>query len=289
MTMSFWRFTLLALLSVPPLHVNAAEDATQTAEPYGVGFGFDDTRFSLGIAVAGLRYDTHVKFVDKYGGGSIFVDAEGTLGLPDTDVSPALFGRYRFSPRHSLGFSYWSLKRSNTLFSRDIDIGDINLAGRAEISDRSQFYYLAYNYTFMEDQRTMIYGVVGLYGLDVKYQLDAYGQISIDGELVADDSITRKSSTFAPLPMIGVEAVFALTSKWSFGTKVALIGGSVGDIRDALVLDTSVRARYMFNERLGLHFGIKYFSADFDVNKSSQRSEVAYGFDGVFGGLSLSI
>lgn len=131
----------------------------------------------------------------------------------------------------------------------------------------------------------MIFGVVGLYGLDVKYQLDAYGQISIDGELVADDSIT----TFAPLPMIGVEAVFALTSKWSFGTKVALIGGSVGDIRDALVLDTSVRARYMFNERLVLHFGIKYFNADFDVNKSSQRSEVAYGFDGVFGGLSLSI
>ena len=70
---------------------------------------------------------------------------------------------------------------------------------------------------------------------------------------------------------------------------MTLVGGSVGDIRDALVLDSSIRAQYMFNEAFGLHFGIKYFNADFDVNKSSLRTEVSYGFDGVFGGISLSI
>ena len=67
------------------------------------------------------------------------------------------------------------------------------------------------------------------------------------------------------------------------------LAGRVGDIRDALVLDTSVRAQYMFNESFGLHFGIKYFNADFDVDKSSVRKEVSYGFDGVFGGISLTI
>jgi hypothetical protein len=254
-----------------------------------VGFDFSDTRFSLGIAAAALRYDTQVKFVDKDSSNSIFVDAEGTLGLPETDVSPAFFGRYRFSRRHSIGFSYWSLKRSNTFISPEIGVGDFEVSGSVEISDRSQFYYLNYSYTLMEDQRSKIFGVLGLYGLDARYQLDANGEIFLDGELIADESLTRTASAFAPLPMIGIDAVFALTQKWSFGTKVMLIGGSVGDIRDALVLDTSVRAQYMFNESFGLHFGIKYFNADFDVNKSTQRTEVSYGFDGVFGGLSLTI
>ena len=68
-----------------------------------------------------------------------------------------------------------------------------------------------------------------------------------------------------------------------------LIGGSVADIRDALVLDTTVRAQYMFNESIGLHFGLKYFNAEFDVNQDDVRSEVSYGFDGVFAGLSLAI
>lgn len=277
----------LALLALPSTSLLAAQAGDQATPP--IGFDFSDTRFSLGVAVAALRYDTQLNFVDKETGDSIFLDAEGNLGLPETDVSPALFGRYRFSRRHSMGFSFWSLNRSNTLFSGDIDIGDVSLSGSAELSDRSNFYYLTYNYTFLEDSRSKIFGVLGLYGLDVKYQLEAIGEISIDGVPIAEDSLTREASTFAPLPMIGVDAIFALTPKWSFGTRVTLIGGSVGDVRDALVLDTSVRAQYMFNDTFGLHLGIKYFNAKFDLNKSSVRTEVAYGFDGVFGGISLSI
>ena len=280
---------ILSLAFWSPIPALASEDGTGTTEPYGVGFDFKDTRFSIGIAAAALRYDTQLEFVDKDSGRSIFVDAEGTLGLPDTDVSPAIFGRYRFSRRHSLGFSYWSLKRSNTLVSPDFDIGDLEVSGVIEVSDRSHFYYLNYSYTFMEDSRSKIFGVLGLYGLDVKYAIEAEGQIFFDGELIAEDSFTRTASAFAPLPMVGIDAIFAVTPRWSFGTKVMLIGGSVGDVRDALVLDTSVRAQYMFNESLGLHFGIKYFNADFDVDKSSVRSKVSYGFDGVFGGLSLTI
>ncbi|MEM8767100.1 MAG: hypothetical protein AAGE43_06635 [Pseudomonadota bacterium] len=266
----------------------AEEGGAGDVGPYATGFDFSDTRFSLGIGLAALRYDAQLNFIDKDSGDSIFVDAEGTLGLPETDVSPLLFGRYRFSPRHSLGFSFWNLRRSNTLIDGDIDLGDLEISGQVGLSDRSNFYYLSYNYTFLQDARSKVFGTVGLYGLDVRYQLEATGTISIDGTPIAGDMLVRDVSVSAPLPMVGVDAIFALTPKWSLGTKVTFVAGSVGKVRNALVLDTSVRAQYMFNDSFGLHVGMKYFNADFEVNQSALRTEVSYGFDGIFGGLSLT-
>ncbi len=300
--MSPWIFGLAMLcFLVPGGAPLAAEDASSSrqeptkeagedgaAEPYATGFEFSDTRFSLGIGLAALRYDAQLNFIDKDSGNSIFVDAEGTLGLPESDVSPVLFGRYRFSPRHSLGFSLWSLRRSTTLIDGDIDLGDLEIAGRVDLADRSSFFYLTYNYTFLQDARANVFGTVGLYGIDVKYELEATGSITIDGLPIAGDTVVRDVSVAAPLPMVGLDAVFALTPRWSLGTKLTFVAGSVGNVRNALVLDTSVRARYMFNDSFGLHVGMKYFNADFDVDQSELRTEVRYGFDGVFGGISLS-
>jgi hypothetical protein len=132
MSQSMLRKMMLAILLLCGVPYALGKDgASEELSPYAMGFDFSDTRFSLGIAAAALRYDTQLNFIDKESGNSVFADAEGTLGLPDSDVSPALFGRYRFSRRHALGFAYWNLKRSNTLISGDIDIGDIELSGAA--------------------------------------------------------------------------------------------------------------------------------------------------------------
>jgi hypothetical protein len=66
------------------------------------------------------------------------------------------------------------------------------------------------------------------------------------------------------------------------------VGGSAGDVRNAFVLDTNIRAQYMFNKNWGVMMGIKYFNAEFDINKSAVKTEVSYGYDGAFLGLAIS-
>ena len=78
---------------------------------------FKQKRFSLGVGGILVRLDTNFKFTSKPSGRSVFVDGEGTLGLPETDIIPALYGYYRFAKKHAIGFSYFRINREATSLS----------------------------------------------------------------------------------------------------------------------------------------------------------------------------
>jgi hypothetical protein len=247
----------------------------------------DNFVFGLGLGYGLVRFDTNFKFTDKNTGDSVYVDAEGNLDLPETGGVPIVYGYWRIARKHGLGFSYFRIKRESTFFDQQINLGDITVSGSASLTDESSFAFLGYNYTVFEDDRAFVFASFGLYGLDLKYVFDAQGEISVDGVVQASDSYSAEASIFAPLPLFGIDAKFNFTPRWSLGSKVALVGGSFNDV-SALVLDTTVRARYQFNRRIGALFGITYFSADVDNDKEDKLTEVSYGFNGVFLGVDLS-
>jgi len=45
---------------------------------------------SVGIAAGLMRFDTNFKFTDRDNDVSVFLDAEGTLGLPEAKAMPLL-------------------------------------------------------------------------------------------------------------------------------------------------------------------------------------------------------
>jgi hypothetical protein len=243
--------------------------------------------FGLGLGYGLVRFDTNFKFTDKDTGDSVYVDAEGNLDLPETGGVPIVYGYWRIARKHGLGFSYFRIKRESTFFDEQINLGDITVSGSATLTDKSSFMFLGYNYTVFEDDRSFVFASFGLYALDLKYVFGAEGEISVDGVLQASNSYSAQASIFAPLPLFGIDAKFNFTPRWSLGSKVALVGGSFNDV-SALVLDTTVRARYQFNRRIGALFGITYFSADVDNDKEDTLTEVSYGFNGVFLGVDLS-
>ena len=264
----------------------AGEDQKKSNKPV--------TRIGLGIAVGTGRFDTSFKFTHRDSGASIFIDGEGTLGLPEVHTFPILYGFYRFNMRHSLGFSYFGIKREATLFhldrSKDFHLGDLTITAGAEakmtLKDSSSFYTLSYNYTIFDDDRSRLFASVGLYGLDLTYGLDAQGEITLQGEPVASRSYSEEVSVFAPLPMFGIDAWFFFTPKWALGTKISLIGGSYKGV-SALVLDTVVRVKYQVTKHVGISLGINYFNASVDIETDKLNTEVDYGFDSVALGLDL--
>jgi len=112
---------------------------------------------SIGVGVGFGRFDTNVKFTEKSTGRSVFIDMEGTLGLPETDTVPILYGYWRINGNHGLGFSYYQIKRETSLFTIDGNFDNLTVTGEAKLSDVSRFYYLAYNYTAYHDDRSYVF------------------------------------------------------------------------------------------------------------------------------------
>jgi len=241
---------------------------------------------SVGIAAGIMRFDTNFKFTDRDSGRSVFLDAEGTMELPEVKTMPLIYGFWRPTPKHGLGFAYFSVRRESELVAIDRNFGDLSLEGRATLTDDTRFYALTYNYTFFQDSRAFVFASFGIKAIDLEYQFDAVGTLSLDGEPIESGVYSETLEQFAPIPLAGIDAWFALTDRWSFGARAAFVAGEVSDVR-AVITESSIRAKYAFNENIGLIMGINYFDGDITINDTDKKTEINYGLDGLFFGIDL--
>ena len=278
------RLALLAavfgpLLWLPPTYAQDSllEDSTTLA----LG-----RKLSVGIAAGLMRFDTNFKFTSRETGRSAFLDSEGSMDLPEVKTIPLMYGYWRPSAKHGLGFGYFSVHRDSELIAIDRNFGDLSVDGRASLDDDTRFYTLAYNYTLFQDSRAFLFASLGITAIDLKYDFDAFGVLSIDDVPVATGAYTESLEQFAPIPLIGLDAWFAITNNWSFGARASFVAGEVSDVR-ALILESRIRAKYDFNEHVGLLIGLLYFDGDVTLNGSDTKTEINYGFEGLFLGLDV--
>ena len=268
---------LAALLCMP---VAAAQD------PDDVNSLTLNRTLSVGIAAGLMRFDTNFKITDRNSSASVFLDAEGTLQLPETKAIPLVYGFWRPSPKHGLGFGYFSVRRNSELIAIDRNFDALNLDGRATLADDTRFYALTYNYTVFRDSRAFVFASFGIKAIDLEYQFDAVGAISLDGEVIESGRYSKTIAQFAPIPLAGIDAWFALTDKWLFGARAAFVAGEVSDVR-ALIVESSIRAKYEFNRHVGLFMGVNYFDGDITINGADDKQEINYGFEGLMFGIDV--
>ena len=242
-------------------------------------------KFALGVGYAIARFDTNFKFKNKQTGISVFVDGEGTLGLPETDILPVLYGAYRFTNKHMMGFSYFKVKRESTLLDFDDTVDDITITGQVTLQDNTSFYNLFYGYSLYEDERSQVIGLIGINGLDLQYSLEANGMITYP-DTSTTASYEVEEGIFAPLPLFGFQFWYAFTPKWGLDTKVRFVAGEYQEIK-AWVVNTTINARYQFNKNVGGVIGVAYFDADVTIEDSEERTDINYGYDGLFLGLHI--
>ena len=275
------KYTVLVLLAAMLCMPAAAAQEPGDADSLMLG-----RTLSVGVAAGLMRFDTNFKITDRDSGVSVFLDAEGTLQLPETKVMPLIYGYWRPSPKHGLGFGYFSVRRDSELIAIDRNLGDLNLNGRAVLTDDTSFYALTYNYTVFQDARAFVFASLGIKAIDLRYEFDAIGAVSLDGEVIEAGSYSKTIEQVAPIPLAGIDAWFALTDKWSFGARAAFVVGEVSDVR-AVITESAIRAKYEFNKHIGLIFGINYFDGDITINDVDEKQEINYGFDGVMLGIDV--
>ena len=241
---------------------------------------------SVGIAAGVMRFDTNFKFTDRDSGRSVFLDAEGSMQLPEVRTIPLIYGYWRPSSKHGLGFGYFSIYRDSELIAIDRNFGDLSLVGRATLTDDTRFYALTYNYTFFEDSRAFLFASFGIKAIDLEYQFDAAGVLSLDGEPIESGEYSKTLDQFTPIPLVGIDVWFALTERWSFGARAAFVAGEVSDTR-AVITESSIRAKYLFNDNVSMFMGVNYFDGDITLDDPDVKTEINYGFDGLLLGIDV--
>ena len=280
--MSPIRTGIVALFTALWAPVAAAQDPPGT-DPASLTLS---RTLSVGVAAGLMRFDTNFKFIDRENGRSVFLDAEGSMELPETKVIPLIYGFWRPSQKHGIGFGYFSVRRESDLIAIDRNFDDLRVDGRATLTDDTRLYALAYNYTLFQDSRAFLFASFGIKTIDLKYQFDAAGDLLLDDEPIASGTYSETLEQVAPIPLVGIDAWFGLTEKWSFGARAAFVAGEVSDVR-ALITESSIRAKYEFNEHAGLFMGINYFDGDITLYKDDLKTEINYGFEGVMLGIDI--
>jgi hypothetical protein len=212
LTMGLFIMTMiLALTSVSTANAANAEELSK------------DRKFGFGVGYAYARFDTNVKFTNKESDRSVYVDAEGTLGLPETDAIPIVYGLFRISKGHAIGLSYFEVRRESSIFNFNETLNDVTIDGQITFSDDTRFFNLAWLPTFYEDDRSRVLGRFGINSMDINYALNAEGSITYKDNTVAG-SLHEEAGVFAPLPLIGVNLMYAFTPRWNVATQVSLVG-----------------------------------------------------------------
>jgi len=251
---------------------------SEEAPPYTLN---PEAKSALGLGIAAVRFDTKLKFTDKTTNRGIFIDPEGTLGLPEIATVNVLYGHHRFNNKHSMGFSYFAVKRETDILSLDNNFDDVILAnGRASLSDNTRFYNIFYGYSLFQDHRSKMRLLAGINALDLRYAFEAEGELIING-VSENGTIEEEANVLAPLPLFGIDFDYAFTPRWALTTQVKLVGGSYQDV-SAGVLQTNINARYSLTRNFGLMMGLTYFEADVDIEDSEELIEVNYGYDGAY-------
>ncbi|MFW2373847.1 MAG: hypothetical protein ACN4GM_12055 [Gammaproteobacteria bacterium] len=248
-------------------------------------FQYTDSNFQIGIGFSMVRFNSNVKYTDNTNDRSLFVDAEGTLGLEKWDSLPVLYGTYKINNKNLVGFSYFQVKRSTSLFNFEDDIGDAVVKGDITFSDETQFFNIYYGHTLFQDDRSFVLMKFGINSLDLKYALEATGEISYR-DLSISSEHREETGVFAPLPLFGLKLMHRFDQNWSVSTDVSWIAGNYEDTRGWIV-QTNVIALYRFNKNFGGLIGVTYFDADITINDQFDTTEVQYSYDGLFLGLHM--
>ncbi len=246
-----------------------------------------DRRFVLGLALGLERFDTNVEITDRETGNSIFLDGEGSFGLPETKSMPILYGAARINEKHGIGFYTFRLDREGTALSVNRNFGRLYVDGSVSFSDRTDFSYLAWQYRLFDDSHTVIKMLVGIYALDLRYEITARGLVSVDGAPVESGEYRDDIDLFAPLPLVGLDYWSRVTDRWYLGGKLAFITGSYSDT-DALVIDAALRARYRMTPRVSMVTGVNFLSADVEITRSTTVRDISYGYEGIYLGLDFN-
>jgi hypothetical protein len=103
----------------------------------------------------------------------------------------------------------------------------------------------------------------------VNAEFEAKGDIRIDDEPIESRFYKDNIDRFAPFPIIGLQARFAVTERWYVGASASIIGGEYQGM-SAFAFESKMLARFVISKNFSILGELMFFNADTQIDEEKQ-------------------
>jgi len=261
---------LVVLIIATTSHVHAKE---KIPDQFRIAFG--------GFAV--VRYDSLMSLTEPNLGAGISISPEDTLGLSSEQVVLRLEGYYRFTKKHAMTYSWYSIssdgsKRLEEEFDWVDDNGDtitIPVGAKVDSALSYDIFKLGYLWSFHHSDKVEMSAGVGLHMTRVEIDLRTNTTLSADA---------RDVDTTLPLPVFSFAVVYHVTPKFVWHLKQEFFALQF-DKWDGNYTDTTLGVEYRLLENVGL--GIALSSNSLKVTES--ENDYKFNYDNRITGVLINV
>jgi hypothetical protein len=239
----------------------------QNSEPTGY-HPFLSDRFNLGIG--GFWPDKSFEIrVDGSDPGED-IDFEKELRHDESESTPSINFRWRYSKNWSLWGQYWALdSQGGTILTEDLEWGDTVFEEGTFVNAgiETSIFRVFFGRSYLNDSPWHEFGLgAGFHWLDIESFIEA--------QAITTTTYQRESVSAAfPLPNIGAWYQYSWSPKWVTEVSSDWLSASIGDYKGGL-LNTQIGVNYQMSDIFGVTLSYNYFIFDIDVNKSDWRGQI---------------
>jgi hypothetical protein len=228
----------------------------------------DELVLTLGVYYP--RSNTTAALASSGGGSGLAINFEDTLDLEKRSLAANVGAFWRASENWRVDVEYFEITRDaiRTL-SQEVQWGDETYTVGTTVDSTFDFSDLRISaaYSFFKRRDKELGVGLGLHVTGIKARLQATG---IGAEA---------SDVTAPLPVLNVYGMFALTDEWAVNMRADWLSLSYGDYSGD-VRNLEFNALYQPYENIGFGLGVRSLVIDVDIDNTDWRGQARLAFQG---------
>lgn len=238
----------------------------------------DTLRVEVNLLSASL--DTRLRVDQSLMQPGTEIDAEDDLGLDDSELMPQAEITLLPGKHHLVRLSGFNTRRSAShVIDKQIVFDDevYNANERVDSELNLRMFGLTYGYRFIVHDRGELTATFGIQIADV------------DANAVVRSRVIREAeSGVAPLPLVGLEGRFDLSSRWSVEARLQYLSANLDEV-DGSITDSRIALTWRANPHLVFGLGYRSFEIDVDSRDEDDPGFVNLRMSGplLFGRASL--
>jgi hypothetical protein len=265
-------FAVFASLTVPAARAQTASTATIPNHP-----ALTD-RFTFELGAYYSRSSTEASLGPSGGGTGVSVNFEDTLGLEDRSLLGIGGFLWRISERWRLEVDYFNLSRDATrTLAESFTWGDETFNVGDTINSTFDFtdIRISGGYSFFKRRDKEVGAGLGFHVAKIK------------ASIATTSGIAEGSDVTAPLPVLNLYGMFALTNEWALRMRVDWLSLNY-DIYSGDVRNTSVDFLYRPFRNVGFGVGVRNLVLNLEIDDPDWHGRARMVFTGPTAFMSVS-
>lgn len=214
----------------------------------------DKFKFAVGGYAVG-RYDSTMSLTEPNLGAGASISPQDTLGLDLEQTVTRLDGYYRFTPKHALTYSWYSISSTGGKYTEqdftwvDENGNEITIPFNTRVDTILDYdiYKLGYLWSFYHNDKVELAAGAGLHLTQIS--------VAIEAETTSTGIDAKNVKSTVPLPVLSFGLTYHVTPKFMWYLKSEVFAISIDDWSGTYT-DSTLAVEYRAWKNVGLGLGL---------------------------------